>query len=210
MRPLDTDHLIGLFDAALRTISGSAREQRPNPAKKATSKPLSTEDKRESGRLMRVNHCGEVCAQALYLGQALTTTETGTREALKKTAEEEIDHLAWCEERLQELDTKSSYLNPAFFAISFVGGALTGLLGDRINLGFVAATEEQVIHHLDLHLDKLPEHDTRSRAILAEMREDEAKHQASALNRGGIDFPHQVKGLMKLAGRVMTRSTYWL
>lgn len=205
-----TDQLIDLFDTALRTISGGAREQRPSPAKKETCNPLSSKAKRESGRLMRVNHCGEVCAQALYLGQALTSREPRTREALRKSADEEIDHLAWCEDRLNELDTKPSYLNPAFFGISLLGGAITGLLSERINLGFVAATEEQVVGHLDLHLEILPKEDNLSRAILVKMREDEAKHQALALDQGGVDFPYPLKKLMKIASRVMTRSTYWI
>ena len=209
MRPLNIDHAITSFDTALRTLTGVARERRPSPAKNVSSGALSIEAKRESGRLMRINHCGEVCAQALYLGQGLTSGEIGTREAIRQAAEEETDHLAWCAERLRELDTKPSYLNPAFFAMSFLGGAITGLISDRVNLGFVAATEELVVKHLDLHLEKLPEQDTASRAILAQMSEDEAGHQTSALDRGGLDFPSPVKQLMKLASQVMTRSTYW-
>ena len=210
MRPLTVDHAINLFDTAIRTLSGVARERRPSPAKTVKPTELSTEAERESGRLMRINHCGEVCAQALYLGQGLTSGEARTREVLRKAAEEETDHLAWCEERLRELNTKPSHLNPAFFAMSFLGGVITGLIGDRVNLGFIAATEEEVINHLDLHLEKLPEHDSVSRAILAQMRKDEAKHQTAALNQGGLDFPSPVKKLMKLASQVMTRSTYWL
>ena len=210
MLPFSIDQTISLFDIALRTISGGARERRPNPSKKAPPIELSDAVKNESGRLMRINHCGEVCAQALYLGQALTSNEPRIREALKKAAEEEIDHLAWCEERLEELDTKRSYLNPAFFAMSFLGGAIAGFLGNRINLGFVAATEEQVVNHLDVHLEILPEEDKLSRLILEKMREDEAKHQDFALEQGGLDFPYSLKNLMKLASRVMTRSTYWL
>ena len=159
---------------------------------------------------MRVNHCGEVCAQALYLGQGMVSSKNTTRLAMKQAAEEETDHLAWCEQRLDELNTHPSYLNPLFFGLSFVSGAVTGLISDRVNLGFVAATEEQVIQHLDSHLEKLPEGDEKSRAILEQMRDDESKHRTNALNEGGLDFPRPVKNLMTLASRAMTRSTYWI
>ena len=159
---------------------------------------------------MRVNHCGEVCAQALYLGQGLTSRQTKTKEAMDKAAEEETDHLAWCTERLRELDTKPSYLNPAFFSVSFATGALVGLIGDRINLGFVAATEEQVVKHLDKHIAKLPVADLRSREILKQMRRDETEHLNSAIKQGASNLPAALKNVMSLASKVMTRSTYWL
>ena len=210
MRALTVDHAINVFDTAIRTLSGVARERRPSPGKRVKPNKLSAEAKRESGRLMRINHCGEVCAQALYLGQGLTSGEAKTRKVLRKAADEETDHLAWCEERLRELDTKPSHLNPAFFAMSFIGGVITGLIGNRVNLGFIAATEEEVINHLSLHLEKLPEQDSVSRAILAEMRTDEAKHQTTALNEGGLDFPSPIKKLMRITSRIMTRTTYWV
>ena len=206
----DLDRAISSFDTALRGLTGAARSRRPNPAKTTSSSELDQETRKESGRLMRINHCGEVCAQALYLGQGLTSRHESTRQAMQKAAEEETDHLVWCTERLRELDTRPSYLNPAFFAMSFLGGAITGLLSNRINLGFVAATEEQVVQHLDTHLEKLPEQDSGSKAILSQMREDEAGHRTSALNHGGLVFPTPVKKLMSLASKVMTRSTYWI
>ncbi len=159
---------------------------------------------------MRINHCGEVCAQALYLGQSLTSSEAGTRDAMKTAAEEEIDHLGWCEQRLAELDSNVSHLNPAFFLSSLLTGMMFGLAGDKYNLGFVAATEEQVVAHLEEHLHKLPDTDLQSRAIVAQMKIDEDRHRSSALRQGGVDFPRPVKRLMTLASRVMTRSTYWI
>ena len=159
---------------------------------------------------MRVNHCGEVCAQALYIGQGLASDNEAVKEAMKQAAQEESDHLAWCEDRLEELDTHTSYLNPLFFALSFAGGAVTGLISDRVNLGLVAATEEQVIKHLDSHIDRLPESDDQSRAILEQMRVDEVKHRTTALDEGGVEFPEPVKKMMTLVSKTRTRSTYWV
>ena len=205
------DSAISQFDAALRTLAGVTRATRPNPAKavKETS-ALTEEERRTAGRLMRVNHCGEVCAQALYLGQGLTSSNPATQQAMQQAAQEESDHLAWCEDRLKALDTRKSYLNPLFFAASFAGGAVTGLISDQVNLGFVAATEERVIDHLEAHLEQLPQHDNESRAILEQMKQDEDTHRTTALNRGGADFPAPVKNIMTLASKVMTKSTYWI
>ncbi|MEL0066338.1 MAG: 2-polyprenyl-3-methyl-6-methoxy-1,4-benzoquinone monooxygenase [Gammaproteobacteria bacterium] len=205
------DSAISQFDAALRTLAGVTRATRPNPAKavKETS-ALTEEERRTAGRLMRVNHCGEVCAQALYLGQGLTSSNPATQQAMQQAAQEESDHLAWCEDRLEALDTHRSYLNPLFFAASFAGGAVTGLISDQVNLGFVAATEERVIDHLEAHLEQLPQHDNESRAILEQMKQDEDTHRTTALNRGGADFPAPVKNIMTLASKVMTKSTYWI
>lgn len=205
------DSAISHFDAALRTLAGVTRASRPNPARtiRGTSE-LTEEERRTAGRLMRVNHCGEVCAQALYLGQGLTSSNPATRQAMQQAAQEESDHLAWCEDRLDELDTHKSYLNPLFFAASFAGGAVTGLISDRVNLGFVAATEERVIDHLEEHLEKLPQKDEESRAILEQMKQDEDTHRTTALNHGGADFPAPVKNIMTLASKVMTKSTYWV
>lgn len=204
------DTAIGHVDTALRTLSGATRSGRPNPATLINETDLSEHERIEAGRLMRINHCGEVCAQALYLGQSLTSRNDTTREAMEQAAREETDHLAWCKERLEELGSHTSHLNPLFFGLSFASGALTGLISDRVNLGFVAATEEQVVKHLDSHLEKLPEEDNKSRAILEQMRKDESEHQTSALNQGGIDFPRPVKDLMTLVSRIMTRTTYWV
>ena len=157
---------------------------------------------------MRVNHTGEVCAQALYEGQALTARQNDVRAKLKSAAEEESDHLAWCAERLQELDASPSLLNPLFYAASYIIGALTGLAGDKVSLGFVEATEDQVCEHLDRHLQALPEDDQRSRAIITGMRAEEARHGAAALESGGAPFPQAARAAMTAVSRVMTETTY--
>ncbi len=208
---MNPDKIIGHIDSALRTLSGVTRSERPIPARsQEDASDLSESEKQLSGRLMRVNHCGEVCAQALYLGQGLTSKDRHVQASMEQAAQEEADHLAWCEQRLKELDTSPSHLNPVFYALSFAGGAVSGLLGDRINLGFVAATEEQVVEHLDQHLDKLPENDHRSKDILTQMKVDEETHRTTALQRGGSDFPLPVKRMMTGLSRVMTRTTYWI
>ncbi len=157
---------------------------------------------------MRVNHTGEVCAQALYEGQALTARRDEVRAKLRSAADEESDHLAWCAERLAELDASPSLLNPLFYAASYAIGALTGLAGDKVSLGFVEATEDQVCEHLDRHLQALPKDDGRSRAIVAGMRAEEARHGAAALESGGAPFPEVVKAAMTALSRVMTETTY--
>lgn len=204
------DRLIGHVDRALRVLNGVSRAERPNPAQSKPESELTEQQRIESGRLMRVNHCGEICAQALYLGQGLTSRDRRVKESMEHAAQEEIDHLAWCEDRLKELDTHTSYLNPAFYALSFTGGAISGLLGNRINLGFVAATEEQVVQHLEEHLERLPEEDHRSREILSQMKRDEDQHRTTALEHGGTDFPKPIKSLMTTLSKVMTRTTYWV
>lgn len=202
------DKVIREFDQALRTSTGHiGQTHRQAPVKDA--KELTREESELSGRLMRVNHCGEVCAQALYQGQALTARSGRVANAMRAAAEEETDHLAWCEARLKELNTPVSKLNPLWYAGSFGMGAIAGLLGDRINLGFVAATEEQVCKHLDDHLEKLPEPDARSRAILQAMREDEKRHQETAIKKGGSIFPQPIKVLMSGVSKAMTRTSYW-
>lgn len=205
-----TDRLISNFDQALRTLlPGSAQAARPNPAT-GDDPELSDTQRRHIAGLTRVNHCGEVCAQALYQGQALTARLTGVREAMERAAAEEVDHLAWCEQRLKELDSRPSLLNPVFYGLSLGLGAAAGLAGDRISLGFVAATEQQVCAHLREHLHKLPDNELRSRAIFSQMLEDEAQHATHALDAGGTDFPAPVKQAMALAAKVMTRTTYYL
>ena len=210
MKPLSPDLVIEQIDTALRTLHGVLPASRANPAEAHDEATLDPSEKALAGRLMRINHCGEICAQALYLGQGLTSDSEDTQRAMRRAAEEEADHLAWCEQRIRELDTHTSYLNPAFWALSYAGGAVSGLIGDRFNLGFVAATEEQVVRHLDQHLDRLPEKDLKSRAILSQMRTDEDEHRTTALRRGGIDFPKPVKRLMTTLSRVMTRTAYWV
>lgn len=159
---------------------------------------------------MRVNHAGEVCAQALYRGQALTAKLPTVREEMKQAADEEVDHLAWCEERLHQLDSHTSLLNPLWYSLSFCIGAGAGLINDRLSLGFVAATEDQVCNHLKSHLQKLPEQDQKSRAVVAQMLKDEAKHAHAAIKAGGITFPQTVKTLMTAASKAMTKSSYFM
>jgi 3-demethoxyubiquinol 3-hydroxylase len=164
----------------------------------------------ESGRLMRVNHAGEVAAQALYQGQALTAKDRGVTDALRHAADEEMDHLAWCEQRLTELDGRTSLLNPFWYAGSFAIGALAGVLGDRTSLGFITETEKQVESHLRDHMERLPAADQRSRAILEQMRHDEIQHGAAAASLGGEELPFWLRRVMRLTSRVMTRGSYWL
>lgn len=171
---------------------------------------MSPEQRRMSIGLMRVNHAGEVSAQALYHGQSLTARQTEVRGSLEQAAAEENDHLAWCKERLDELGGRPSVLSPVWYAGSFAMGAVAGLLGDRWNLGFLAETERQVVEHLEGHLERLPESDQRSRAILEQMREDEAGHATSALQHGGAELPSPIRRLMGATARVMTGTAYWL
>jgi len=206
------DHLISSADRALRTLSSSTNKaQRANPAREVAQPfELSERERHHAAGLMRVNHSGEVCAQALYQGQALTAKLPNVRDEMEQAAEEEVDHLAWCEDRLRELDSRPSLLNPLWYALSFGLGAGAGLVSDRLSLGFVAATEELVCKHLSDHLESLPSQDDKSRAIVGQMLEDEAKHAANALANGGLAFPAPVKGLMNLVSKVMTKSSYYV
>ncbi|MEZ5560706.1 MAG: 2-polyprenyl-3-methyl-6-methoxy-1,4-benzoquinone monooxygenase [Pseudomonadales bacterium] len=203
-----SDQIIEQLDRALRTLSGLHASRRPNPASTLEAAALEGSERAHAAGLMRVNHTGEICAQALYEGQALTARDPVVRDGLRDAAAEETDHLAWCEQRLEELDSRPSVLNPAFYALSYAMGAVTGLLGDRISLGFVEATEDQVCRHLEQHLESLPPADERSRAIVRHMHEDEARHGSDALARGGVAFPEPVKRAMTLLSRVMTETTY--
>ncbi|GHB16569.1 2-polyprenyl-3-methyl-6-methoxy-1,4-benzoquinone monooxygenase [Salinicola rhizosphaerae] len=203
------DNLIHQFDTVLRTlVPKAAQPGRPSPANAQPEALLDDDQRRDVAGLMRVNHTGEVCAQALYQGQGLTAKLSETRVKMEEAAAEEIDHLAWCDQRLQELDSRTSYLNPVFYAASFGLGAVAGAVGDRVSLGFVAATEEQVGHHLEAHLRKLPIDDKRSRAVLEQMRVDEAKHERQALESGGQRFPLPLKWGMRLVSKAMTKSVY--
>ncbi|GAA0569601.1 2-polyprenyl-3-methyl-6-methoxy-1,4-benzoquinone monooxygenase [Halomonas salifodinae] len=206
-----SDRLIDQFDTVLRTlVPHAAQPSRPSPAAGVHDEAISEGEREHAVGLMRINHTGEVCAQALYQGQGLTAKLPDTREQMEQAAQEEIDHLAWCDERLEELGGRTSLLNPLFYAASFGLGAVAGAVGDRISLGFVAATEEQVGKHLDEHLETLPAGDRRSRAVLAQMREDEAHHERWALEAGGARFPAPVKLGMRLMSKVMTKSVYKL
>lgn len=204
------DRLLAGIEDTLRTLSpGAAQAQRPSPADgHSDTGPEDEHARRHSAGLMRINHTGEVCAQALYQAQALTARTAEVREAMARSAREEIDHLAWCEQRLAALDSRPSLLNPLFYGLSFGVGALAGAVGDRLSLGFVAATEDQVCKHLRAHLDTLPIEDTASRAVLEQMLEDEAAHASKALAAGGFPFPETVKTGMSLLSKVMTASTY--
>ena len=202
------DDIIQQVDGALRTLAGSHGAQRLNPATDIPEALLNADEQKHAAGLMRVNHSGEICAQALYKGQALSAKDTVTRASLLAAAQEETDHLAWCEERLDELDSKPSVLNPMFYAASYAMGAVTGLLGDKVSLGFVEATEDQVCRHLESHLDSLPDEDLKSRRIVQQMHEDEARHGANALQAGGTVFPTSLKIAMTLISRVMTKTTY--
>ncbi|WP_280538757.1 2-polyprenyl-3-methyl-6-methoxy-1,4-benzoquinone monooxygenase [Chromohalobacter sp. 11-W] len=206
-----TDNLIQQFDTILRTlVPHAASASRANPAVGTQDAEMTDAERRHAAGLMRINHTGEVCAQALYQGQGSTAKLHETRDQMEQAAAEEIDHLAWCDERLRELNDRTSYLNPAFYAASFGMGALAGVLGDNISLGFVAATEEQVGRHLDDHMHKLPQGDRRSRAVLEQMRTDEAHHERWALEAGGSRFPAPLKLGMRVMSQVMTRSVYKL
>jgi ubiquinone biosynthesis monooxygenase Coq7 len=202
------DELIAGFDRGLRTIMGTHQASRPNPAENCAEGELTEQEQKHVAGLMRVNHTGEVCAQALYEGQALTARDPKAKAALLDAAAEEQDHLVWCRQRLTDLDARPSVLDPAFFGLSFAMGAAAGMLGDRISLGFVEATEDQVVQHLDEHLRDLPEQDQKTREVLEAMRADENRHGAQALANGGTEFPTPVKRGMRVLSKVMTATTY--
>jgi ubiquinone biosynthesis monooxygenase Coq7 len=202
------DGLIREFDRALRTVAAANVAARPNPAATCPESVTLPEARRHAAGLMRVNHAGEIAAQALYHGQALTARNPRVRAALLEAARDETDHLAWCEQRVRELGSRTSLLAPVWYAGSFAIGALAGLAGDRNSLGFVAETEKQVIEHLESHLHELPPDDERSRRIVAQMQADEARHGAEARDAGGRELPRPVRNLMRRTARVMTRAAY--
>jgi len=205
------DRLITEADTVLRTVTSRGHSAaRPSPAEGHSDTELSEPERRHVAGLMRVNHTGEVCAQALYQGQALTAKLPTVREEMQQAAGEEVDHLVWCEQRLRELDSQPSVLNPAWYGLSFALGAVAGAIGDKVSLGFVAATEERVCKHLQDHLKSLPEDDRKSRLILQQMLEDEQRHGDNALAAGGTDFPRPVKDAMTAVSKVMTGSSYRL
>lgn len=204
------DSLIIHFDKALRTVFAPAVSRRPDPASGLPEGELSAAEKRHAAGLMRVNHSGEVCAQALYQGQSLTARNAEAARALSAASDEETEHLAWCERRLAELGSRKSLLNPLWYAGSFGLGVLAGTLGDRWNLGFLAETERQVEGHLDGHLRSLPEQDAKSRAVVEQMKADEVRHAEMAIAHGGADLPMPVKLAMKISSKLMTRTAYWL
>ena len=203
------DKLIVQIDQTLRTLSpGASTAQRPSPAKSIGESELNQASKKHAASLMRINHTGEVCAQALYQGQAMTAKLPDIRQAMEAAAKEEVDHLAWCEDRLRELDSQTSYLNPLWYTMSFTLGAIAGLAGDKWSLGFVAETEEQVCAHLQDHLTKLPDEDEKSKAILEQMLIDEKKHGDTARSAGGNELPLPMKKAMALVSEIMKKTVY--
>jgi ubiquinone biosynthesis monooxygenase Coq7 len=204
------DLLLAAADRALRTLAAPQVAARPSPGDSEEAGCLADAERRHVAGLMRVDHAGEVAAQALYEGQALTARSPRVRETMRQAAAEEGDHLAWCDQRLRELDSRPSLLNPLWYAGSFAIGALAGAIGDRVSLGFLVETERQVEGHLDDHLRRLPQTDARSRRILEQMRSDEIRHGDTAEAAGAAGLPAPIKLLMKMTSRVMTRTAYWL
>ena len=207
---MSPDRLLIPLDRALRTLFAPASSARPLPGEDLPEAELSDAQRRETAALMRINHVGEVCAQALYEGQALVAREPRVRDLLGRAGREETDHLAWTQHRLEELGGRRSVLEPLFYAGSFTLGAAAGLIGDRWNLGFLAETEGQVEQHLDGHLERLAQEDGRSRAILSQMKADEVGHAVNARREGGTDLPLPMRVAMRLASRIMTSTTRWL
>lgn len=199
--------LIGL-ERAMETVAGSPEAARPSPAADIDEAEMDEAERRHAAGLMRINHTGEVCAQALYDGQAALARSEANREHLQHAAAEETDHLAWCAERLKELDSRPSLLNPLWYAGSYAIGALAALAGDPVSLGFVVETERQVEAHLEEHLERLPPQDERSRTVLAQMQADEVRHAENAKERGGIDLPFPIPSLMHVSSMVMKTVAY--
>lgn len=205
---ISLDSAICAFDRTLRTMSNVATASRPNPAVGVAEPGLTEQEKTHSAGLMRVNHVGEVCAQALYAAQSAFAKTPLTREQFQKAGEEEVDHLAWTADRLQELGSRTSLLNPLWYAGSFALGAVAAKLGDPVSLGFVVETERQVEAHLDRHLEELPANDLRSRAIVTQMRDDEVAHAEAAAQLGAAELPLPVKKVMQAMAKVMTTAAY--
>jgi len=206
-----SDLLIRNLDQAVRTLFGKPKvTERVNPASNIDDVELSESERDHTARLMRINHAGEVCAQALYQGQALTAKLPKVRDSMERAAAEENDHLEWCEQRLHELDNHTSFLNPVLYASSFTLGAMAGLAGDKWSLGFVGETERQVEKHLDEHLQQIPETDQKTHAILEQMKLDEVEHGKTAMAAGGAELPKVIKQTMKLSSKLMTGSVYYI
>lgn len=204
------DRFIIEFDKGLRTLLAESHSARAHPDSEQLDTQLDDQAKRLAAALMRVNHCGEVCAQALYNGQSLTARNPATAVALRQASKEETEHLAWCEKRINELGGRKSLLNPLWYGSSFLMGTVAGALGDKWNLGFLAETERQVGRHLDEHLQRLPEEDIKSRLILKQMQADETRHAATAIQHGGAELPAPVKSAMQLISKAMTKTAYYL
>lgn len=207
---LNLDRLIIEFDKGLRTLFSPAPTARPYPDADLAEASLSTEEKRHAAALMRINHSGEICAQALYQGQALTARDRAVQQRLRQAAWEETEHLAWTSHRVQELGGRLSLLNPLWYGGSLAIGALAGALGDKWNLGFLAETERQVGAHLQSHLASLPPQDAKSRAVVRQMYADEVGHANMAVELGAAELPLPVKLMMRAMSKVMTRTVYWV
>jgi len=205
------DRFLASANNALRTVAAPAgRAARPNPAEHVLGPELDARQKSHAAGLMRVNHAGEVCAQALYQGHAAVARDKTVEAQMQRAADEEFDHLAWCEERIHELGEEVSKLSPFWYAGAFAIGAASGILGDKWSLGFIAETEKQVCAHLDSHLDALPAEDAKSRAIVEQMRDEEEEHGDNAIDAGAADLPAPVKRLMQITAKVMTKTAYWV
>ncbi len=206
------EHIIRLseaLDKTCRTLFAKPMAQRSYPGQSADDH-LSAQHRQQSSRYMRVNHVGEICAQALYQSQALSAQNPTIKTQMQSAADEETDHLAWCEQRIAELDGRKSWLNPFWYAGAFAIGSIAGIAGDKWNLGLVAETERQVVQHLETHLGKLPESDLRSREVVEQMQQDESRHAEHAVTAGAAELPPAVKRLMQLAAKVMTKTAYWV
>lgn len=204
------DRIFGAADSALRTLFAKPRAVRPCPVVPADETRLRADERRQAAALMRVNHVGEVCAQALYTAQSIATSDRQLRRHFEKAAADETDHLAWTAERLAELDARPSLLNPLWYAGAFGLGLIAGRLGNRVSLGFVVETEKQVEAHLQSHLERLPAGDHASRAIVVQMKDDEAAHAALALQAGAVELPAPAKALMRAAAKVMTTTAHYI
>lgn len=203
------DRLIMQFDQAVQTVFGQPQvTERSNPAAGLQESGLSDSERDHTARLMRINHTGEVCAQALYQGQAVTARDPSVRQSMERSAQEENDHLDWCESRIEELGGRTSLLNPLWYAGSFAIGALAGIAGDKWSLGFVAETERQVETHLEEHLAQVSPEDHKTRAILEQMKADEIEHATKAVAKGGVELPEPIRQAMKFTSKIMTRSVY--
>lgn len=204
------DNFITTFDTALRTVFTEAKATRVHPDAAIEKDAINDSEKQDVIGLMRINHVGEICAQALYSGQAFTSRNPQVVDALKHAAAEETDHLAWCESRIKELGGRKSLLNPVWYLGSFTIGAVAGAIGDKWNLGFLAETEQQVSAHLSSHLEKLPSTDSKTRAIVEQMHIDETAHAQEAVNLGAAELPQAVKAAMKLSSKLMTTTAYYV
>jgi ubiquinone biosynthesis monooxygenase Coq7 len=204
------DQLVMGCHNALQAVFGPHQAQRSNPAQELSETVVDEQQRRSAAALMRINHVGEVCAQALYQGQSLTARSLGIKQKLSDAAQEEVDHLAWCQQRITELGGRTSFLNPLWYIGSFTLGAVAGLVGDKVSLGFLAETEHQVEQHLTDHLQQLPKQDHKSRKILEQMRSDEIQHAQTAEQAGAVELPAAVQFTMRCMSKIMTTTAYWV